>query len=85
MPCDVGMKVKVNWSGGETGPVAAPVLFFLFGLYWGEEDMLIWVERDGNNGSVCRGRSIICPVVDFSEVGVGHRVNQQKIQNIVPL
>lgn len=37
LPCDVGMKVKVNWSGGETGPVAAPVLFFLFGLYWGED------------------------------------------------
>lgn len=33
------MKVKVEWSGGETGPEASPVLFLLFGLYLGEEDM----------------------------------------------
>lgn len=43
--CDVGMKVKVNWSGGETGPVAAPVLFFCLGFTGGEEDMLIWVRE----------------------------------------
>ena len=78
--------MKVEWSGGETGPEASPVLFLLFGLYLGEEDMQFWVERNENKWSVWRGRGKICPVVPLFRSGGEHRENQQKkIQNIVPL
>lgn len=68
-------QAKVKWRGGETGSEASSVLFLLFWLYWVEENMQIWVERDENKWQMWRGRSIICPIPLFRSEGTIERTN----------